>query len=196
MIAAALLVGACGERPTSRNEAGTLPAAPPSVVDSALGQDVALIRFQAGSSTHPTTLRGGRPSREALLAEVVQALAESDTAAFEPIAMDRAEFAHLYFSTSPVAKPPYELPPALAWMQIQETNRKSVFRSLGAYGGKDLRFLGYRCAPDPMVQGANRIWHDCVVTMRSGSDTLDARLVGGIIERGGVFKVLSYASDR
>ena len=193
-VIALLTLTACGKESSRAAEASLPPAA--TVVDSAVPSDVALTRFRAGLGAPPATLHGARPSREVLLADVVRALAESDTAAFEPIAMDRAEFAYLYYPGSPMAREPYELPPGLAWMQIQEANRRSVFRSLGSFGGKDWRFLGYRCAPNPLIQGRNRIWSDCTVTMRAGTDTVHARLVGGILERDGVFKILSYATDR
>jgi hypothetical protein len=166
------------------------------VVDSAVPMNVALARFRADLGAPPVGLGGGRSSREELLGGIVHALRTRDTAFFESIAMNRAEFAYLYYPTSSLARRPYELPPALAWMQIQATNRKSVIRSLGAFGGKDLCFLGYHCAPDPTLQGANRIWHDCLIVVRTGTDTLGARLIGGILERGGEFKVLSYATDR
>ena len=127
---------------------------------------------------------------------VVTALAKRDTAAFEPIALDRREFAYLYFPDSPTARPPYDLPPALAWSRIQETNRRSVLRSLGSFGGMDWRVVTHACAPEPLAQGANRIWTDCRVTMHAGFDTVDVPLIGGIVERHGAFKILTYASDR
>jgi hypothetical protein len=194
LIAAALLLSAACDREAPRPAAASAPPAL-AAVDSAIPPDLALAGFRADLGTPPTDLRGARRSIDTLIADAVRALALSDTAAFEPLAMDRAEFAYLYYPASPFAHEPYELPPGLVWMQIQETNRASVFRALGSYGGREWRYLGYRCAPGPALQGRNRIWSDCVVAMGAGADTVRARLVGRILERDGRFKVLSYATD-
>jgi hypothetical protein len=190
--ALALALAACGAEP-ARTSSERLPAA---VVDSAVPAELALQRFRARLGAPPAELGGGRSSREGLVAAVVTALAQRDTAAFEPVALNRLEFAYLYFPDSPTARPPYELPPALAWSRIQETNRRNVLRSLDDFGGRDWRVVTHACAREPLAQGANRIWTDCRVTMHAGTDTVEVPLIGGIVERDSVFKILTYASDR
>ncbi len=127
---------------------------------------------------------------------VVDALAANDTAAFEALAVDRAEWAWLYFPSSTVARPPYELPPALAWFQLQERSRRGVLRALRELGGHRLDFSGYACAPEPNQEGENRLWTGCAVAIaRDGGDPVTLRLFGAILERNGRFAVLSFTND-
>ena len=175
--------------------ASSAPAAAPSAgaVDSVLPMEVMLTRFRDGL-TEPAGLEHGAPTRDALVDRIVGALAAADTAAFAAIAVDRAEFAWLYFPTSPVAKPPFELPPGLAWFRVQEGNRKGVFRALREFGGRALELRGYRC-DEPRAEGENRIWAGCTVQLSRSGELVSIRLFESILERDGRFAVLSYAND-
>jgi hypothetical protein len=166
------------------------------VVDSIIPMGEALARFRQGLE-EPTGLGGGADTRDELVSKIVRALEARDTMAFEDLSVSRAEWAWLYFPTNVLSKPPYELPPALAWFQLQEANRKGVLRALRELGGRDLHYRGYRCSPEPAVEGDNRIWTGCVVTLR-GNDDGDAvamKLFSAILERDGRFAVLSYDND-
>jgi hypothetical protein len=166
-----------------------------NVVDSIFPMEVMLERFRAGL-TEPKTLAHGVPTRDALIAELVRALEANDTASFERIAVDQAEFAWLFFPTNAMAKPPYELPPALAWFRLQEGNRKGVFRALRDLGGHDLGLAKYDCPAAPQVEGRNRIWAGCTLTIARGADApVTLRLFESILERDGRFAFLSYAND-
>lgn len=166
------------------------------VVDSIIPMDEALTRFRVGL-TEPTGLAGGADSRDELVSSVIHALEAQDTLAFEELAVSRAEWAWLYFPTNVLSKPPYELPPALAWFQLQETNRKGVLRALRELGGHELDYRGYSCSPEPTIEGDNRTWTGCVVTLRRDDDTdrVTMKLFGAIVERDGRFAVLSYDND-
>ena len=95
-----------------------------------------------------------------------------------------------------LAKPPYELPPALAWFQLQETNRKGALRALRELGGHELDYRGYTCGPEPSVEADNRVWTGCLVTVgRDGDAPIPLKLFGAILERDGRFAVLSYDND-
>ena len=193
-LALALVATAC-EKPDP--DAGTLSAAPSpaTVVDSVLPMDVALDRFRADLS-EARALTSGADTRDALVRSVVDALAASDTMAFEALAVDRAEWAWLYFPSSTVARPPYELPPGLAWFQLQERNRRGALRALRELGGHALDYKGYACDPEPSMEGANRLWTNCAVTLgRDGAEPVTLRLFGAILERDGRFAVLSYTND-
>src|SRR5690606_29048240 len=109
----------------------------------------------------PTDLIGGTGSIEALTRRVVELLAASDTSGFEAIALDRAEFAYLYYEDSPLAQPPYELPPELTWFRQQQASRTGVLRALREFGGRALRPVDAACDSGPAVQGENRIWSTC-----------------------------------
>jgi hypothetical protein len=164
------------------------------VIDSVLPMDVALGRFRK-ELPQPDSLRGVG-NRDTLVLGVIQALRSSDTLAFERLAVNRAEWAWLFYPTNVQAKPPYELPPGLAWFQLQEANRKGVFRALRELGGHTLDYRGYRCDPNPTIEGDNRLWTGCVVTLgRDGAAPVTLRLFGAILERGGRFAILSYAND-
>jgi hypothetical protein len=163
-------------------------------MDSVLPMDVALDRFRK-DLPRPDSLRGVT-NRDTLVLRVIEALRTSDTTAFERLAVNRAEWVWLFYPTNVQAKPPYELPPGLAWFQLQETNRKGVFRALRELGGHTLDYQGYRCDPNPTVEGENRLWTGCVVTLgRDGAAPVTLRLFGAILERGGRFAILSYAND-
>ncbi len=169
--------------------------AAPTVVDSILPTEVALGRFRK-DLPEPAGLTGGAGNRDTLVRRVIDALRTSDTLAFKRLAVSRAEWAWLYYPTNVLARPPYELPPALAWFHLQETNRKGVFRALRQFGGKPLQYQGYRCAPEPVVEGENRIWTGCVVTLAVGGERpADVRLFSSILERGGRVAILSYHND-
>jgi hypothetical protein len=128
---------------------------------------------------------------------VVRALAAQDTAALERLALGLSEFAWLYYPSSVLAEPPYELPPGLAWLQIGEENRRNVYRALALLGGKRLRYVGHSCGETPSQEGENRIWSQCSVTLAvDGEEAAPVRILSSIVERDGRFVVLSYASDR
>ncbi|MBV9772421.1 MAG: hypothetical protein JO040_00630 [Gemmatimonadetes bacterium] len=195
-----VVLAACGGRDGSAAEHDAAAASrpttsQPAVVDSALPVQELLRRFRADLPTTPTEL-AGVASRDSLVARYVGALQANDTSALEPLVLDRAEFAYLYYPTTPQSKPPYELPPALMWFQLQSSNRKGVFRAFRELGGKPLHYAGYRCDEKPEVQGENRIWNGCLVRIRpEGQGKVEeARLFGGIIERAGRFKFVSYAN--
>jgi hypothetical protein len=167
---------------------------PGDVIDSVLPMDVALDRFRK-DLPRPDSLRG-TGNRDTLVLRVIEALRTSDTTALERLAANRAEWAWLFYPTNVQAKPPYELPPGLAWFQLQEANRKGVFRALRELGGHRLDLRGYRCDPKPTVEGDNRLWTGCTVTLgRDGAAPVTMHLFGAILERDGRFAILSFAND-
>jgi hypothetical protein len=164
-------------------------------VDSARAIPQALAEFRR--SLPETRELGGAfaTRRDSLVARFVAALERADTAAFVPMTMNRAEFAWLYYETDPQVRPPYELPPDLMWMQTMAQGEKGISRALRRFGGRPLGFRGYACARVD-VRGPNRVWTQCrlEVAGRDGA-RVKARLFGGIIERGGRFKLFSYANE-
>jgi hypothetical protein len=184
----------CGTDGLEGREAVRSERAPP-VVDSILPIPVALERFRADIAEVPTGLRGGAESAEALVRELVRLIEADDTLGFEAIALDRAEFAYLYYESTPLARPPYELPPALAWFQLQQGNRTSVLRLLRELGGRPLGYAGLVCDRPSLEQGENRIWSGCRVRIERGDSAQEMRLFGALIERDGRFKVLSHSND-
>jgi len=190
-----VLSAACGGGPSREAQASSAPEDARQVVDSIIPMDQALDRFREGL-IEPAGLSGGEGSRDALVEKVVRAFEAQDTMAFEALAVNRAEWAFLYYPDNVLSKPPYELPPGLAWFQLQEANRKGVLRGLRELGGHRVTHQGYTCGPEPVVEGENRLWTGCTVTLRrDDGDPVTIRLFAAILERDGRFAVLSYDND-
>lgn len=198
VLVAACLSTACNERlnaaSAAKNDAATVTASA-SVIDSALPMQVLLDRFRHGVPK-VDKLRSDVTSRDALVRQVMAGIARNDTLAMERLAVSLGEYAWLYFPTTKVAQPPYEIPPALAWFQVQEKNRRGALRALRELGGHRVALQSYRCDPSPTVEDQNRLWTGCSVTIsRDGAKSVDIRLFGAILERDGRFAVLSYQND-
>lgn len=198
-LAASLCSAGCGtERLEGRGmeESSAVTAVPGSmIVDSVVPIGEALARFRAEVDEVPPRLRGGAESPEALAREVVRLVAAADTSAFAGVTIDRAEFAWQYYETSPLAQPPYELPPALMWFQLQQGNRTGLFRLLRELGGRRLEYERLSCEPDPVRQGENRLWTGCRVRLAVDGESRELRLFGAMLERDGRVKMLSYDND-
>lgn len=163
-------------------------------IDSVVPWDTALARFREGLDP-VDTLRGGAPTRDALIQRFVAALETADTAALTAMALSRAEFAWLYYPTVPEAHPPYDLRPGLMWFMVEGNSSKGLRRALEEYGGTALRVVGHRCEGEPRVFGENRVHPLCVLRrLQAPGDTLEERLFGPIVERDGRFKFVSLAN--
>ncbi len=170
--------GACRRQPAQA------AAAPPQHVDSVIPREIEVAQFRAGLE-QPSGLLDAAPSRDALVARYVRALEHSDTAALAALAINRAEFAYLYYPTNPEAEPPYDLSPDLMWFLMQEGSRKGLLRALEHRGGRPLGSVDLTCNDPPSHQGENTVW-SCLVHQE--------RLFGPILERGGRFKFVSLAN--
>jgi hypothetical protein len=166
-----------------------------STVDSIVPRDEALRRFQA-ESPRVERLQEDEASREAVLAAYVRALETRDTAAIARLAINRAEFAWLYYPTTPQGLPPYDVEPGLLWFLLSSRSDKGARRALTVYGGQRFKVLSQDCGQTGAREGANTIWGPCTVRWVGESrDTVSTRLLGQIIERDGRYKVLSYSND-
>lgn len=164
-------------------------------VDSARPVPQALAEFRAGIPSVGELSGGFADGRDALVRRFVAALEASDSAAFMPMTLSRAEFAWLYYETDPQAKPPYELPPELMWSQAMQQGEKGISRALERFGGRSLAFRGYACAREE-DRAPNRVWTDCRLDVATADGArVNVRLFGGIVERAGRFKILSYANE-
>lgn len=163
-------------------------------VDSALPIEEALRRFRS-NLPEPKRLSGGFQSREKLVRAFVAALETRDTSALGRMAIGAAEFAWFYYPSSPLSRPPYELPPALVWFQQQGESEKGAARLLAERAGSALGYVGHTCAP-ARVEGENHIHSSCELRRVTGAgDTIVERLFGLIVERGGAYKFVSYANE-
>lgn len=189
LLLAGLLTGSCSPGVEAAPPAA---AAAGGVVDSALSRDVALDRFQA-TTDRATELTSGAPAREALVLEFLRALEARDPAAAQGLALTRAEFAWLYYPSSPLGHPPYDLSPELFWFTLDTNGRKNLDRALQRFGGRPLGYRGYHCPAESVVEGENLIHAPCEVTFEDQGEVVTARLFGPIIERNGQFKFVNLA---
>jgi hypothetical protein len=166
----------------------------PGIVDSVFPPAEAMRRFRENLPV-PSTLENAERSRDSLVHRFVRAVERRDSIALRAMVMSRAEFAYLYYPTSPHARPPTQQPPALVWFLHTQNSEKGVGRVLDRFGGRRMRVRGHTCAEPPRVEAKNLIWDDCRLHIGGGADTATVRLFGGVIEREGRFKVLSYSND-
>lgn len=165
-----------------------------SSVDSIFSPEESLRRFRAGLDT-AAGLRGGEASPEALAQRWIRAVESHDTLAIRRLVLDRAEFAWLYYPSSRFSAGPFHQPPDLLWFLFQQNGEKGIVRVLRRLGGTDLDYVGLTCPREPRIEGENRIREYCAVRRVVGGDTLSQVLFGGIIERGGRFKFISYTNQ-
>lgn len=186
-----LLAGAASAAAQPR--AAARPAA--AAVDSALGIPEALRRFRAGLAP-VRALSGGARSRDELVHRFVRAVETHDTASLRAIVLTRTEFAYLYYPHTEYTRPPRTLEPGLLWFMMQQNSEKGIVRVLRRYGGQSLGQLGHRCGAAPRLVGAARVWEGCTLLRRAaGGAVVEERLFGSVLERDGVYKLVSYAND-
>lgn len=164
-------------------------------VDSALSRGLAMAQFRATTDS-AVTLSGGVSSQHELAVAWVAAVAESDTAALRRMVLNAAEFAWLFYPSTPQGLPPYDLSPALMWEMLARQTNAGMDYVLRKTGGRPLELAAFNCGDKPDVEGENLIWGPCVMTVVRGTgDTLVARLTGPVIERHGMLKFVSYTND-
>lgn len=188
-------LAACAPSDPGGETAAAAPDTIRTIVDSILPMEEELRRFRQTVAERPASLGGGAPSRDALVEGFLTAIEAADTAAFRNMLLTRAEFAWLYYPHTRFTAPPYELPPGLLWFQIENGTSRGFGRMLDRMGGRPVHAEGYACPSDPLVEGPNRIWENCVVRLSPpGGEARDLRLFGSILERDGVFKFISYSN--
>jgi hypothetical protein len=165
------------------------------VVDSIRPRTEVLGEFQ---ERYPevTALSGGAESQAALTQRFLQALSSRDSADVSKLLISPSEFAWLYYPTTRVSLPPYELAPDLLWFQLDGQSRQGFSAALNDLGGRQLHYGGVDCPATPVVEGKNRIWAPCAVRFRVGEEKeRSARLFGPIIERDGAFKLVGLGNS-
>ncbi len=167
---------------------------PGTHVDSILPPEEEMRRFRAGLA-EPAALEGGERSREALVRAFVHAIERADTAAVRRMILSRAEFAYLYYPSTEFTRPPRRMSPDLLWFLTMQESEKGIGRLFERRGGTRLGYVATRCDPHPRVEGRNRLWDRCRVTLRTTDGTKTERLFSTIIERDGRFKFVSYKNE-
>ena len=125
----------------------------------------------------------------------VRALEQSDTAALAALVIDRAEFAYLYYPSTPQGRPPYDLSPGLMWFLLRESSQRGMVHALEERGGRPLGYLGVSCDETVSREGENTVAGPCLVRHRQADGTVvQERLFGLIMSRGDRFKFVSLAN--
>lgn len=184
-----------GERPhPSPRDSAANASTSTAVTDTTPSMDTLLRRFQAGLP-HQDTLAGTSPTREALTRRYLEAVGRFDTSALRDMHITRAEYAYVYFPSSTMMRPPYELPPDVAWLLHTAESNKGIGRVMRRFGGQQLQLDSVRCPGDPRREGPNTVWRNCLVRYRAeGEPAREQPLFAAIIERNGRFKFFSYAT--
>jgi hypothetical protein len=192
----ALTLAACGrsgDAAPAQSDRRAL-VAPPDTMSTAMKR--ALDQFRTTvTGPAPRTIQGGAQSRDQLVRNFVAAVQRADTSALIRMTMNRAEFAYLYYPNSIYTHPPYELDPETAWMLSRANSEKGLTRIIQRFAGKDLQMSGYQCAETPRHEGPNRYWDECTLSLQATGVPATMRWFGGIWDRDGQFKFLSYAND-
>jgi hypothetical protein len=172
-------------------------AQPGYVIDSLLPVEEELRRFRkAIGGTPVTALSNGSRSREELVKRVVRGVSNRDSADLRALTLTPREFADLVYPSSPYTHPPYRTAPGLVWMHISQPNETGLKRLLTRRGGTAYEYVDHTCKSTPERQGANTLWLDCQVRVIGPTrETLTQRWFGSIIERGGVYKVVSFSNQ-
>jgi hypothetical protein len=140
-------------------------------------------------------LESSYESRDSLVAGFVKALADRDTAALALMTVSRAEFGYLYYPMTPQGLPPYDLEPGLMWHLVQQRSERGIRRALAVYGGQRFQLLSHDCGQGSSREGENTLVGPCVLRLRDQrGKSLSVQLISQIMERGGRYKVLSFAN--
>ena len=172
-------------------------ATPGYVIDSIrpVAEELTRFRTELGGRS-VARFADGSESRDALVRRFMASLSRNDTNELRRMALQPREFADLVYPESPYTRPPYRQSPALVWYQIENGSSAGFTRLLRRLGGMPLRYLDSKCDAKPDRQGRNSIWTNCTVRIVGQKrDTTPHRLFGSIIERDGVFKIVSYRNE-
>lgn len=172
-------------------------ASPGYIIDSILPVEEELSRFRdAIGGTPARALSGASESRDALVARAIRGLLAADTADLAAMTLSAREFADLVYPESRYTQPPLRQAPGLAWSLIQTPSRSGLRRAVERVGGLSLRLAGYSCDVTPDREGRNLVWSGCAVALSDASGQTEShRLFGSIIEREGMFKIVSWAGE-
>ena len=189
-----LMVLACGQ-PDAQSDHVAAVVAAGGTVDSALSTEERLRRFRATVADRPDTLRRASPTLDHLAQRWVAAVQGRDTIALNAMLIDRAEFAWLFYPTTRLALPPYDMPPALLWEQLLANSEDGVRNVLSRFGGRPLIVRSVRCPLPVNTEGTNLLRQGCLVRLRLAADTVpEDRYFGTIVEREGRFKFLGFSN--
>ena len=172
----------------------SLLSTPGYVIDSVFPPEEALRRFQAeAGGVAPTVLADGALSIDALLRRYWATLVRVDSMALQPLLVSKREFAYLYFPES--AEPAAGMQPHVSWLLLSNNSGRGLARALALGAGSDSVIVGTACTVQKVLAGRNLIHGPCGVVRRLASRRDTLWITSHVIERDGVFKLLSFANE-
>lgn len=172
-------------------------AQPGYVIDSILPVEEEVRRFSAKVGGSPVTaLSDASSSRDALVRRIVDDVARNDTLDLAKTAITPREFIDLLYPSSPFTHAPYRQAPGLVWMGIANHSTSGYVRLTRRRGNVAFKLDGYTCDAKPDVQGENKLWSNCVITLVDPQKvTTHERWFGSILERNGRFKLVGFSNQ-
>lgn len=196
LVSCIALTPGCSPGPGRRQQADTTAAdsIAGDVVDSILPMAEYVKRFRQ-SLPAADTLSGGARSEKELVEGLLRALSSRDRSALIASLLSKSEFAWLYFPRHIYAEPPYELDPAIFWLQIQAGSDKGYARLLEYRGGLRLEYVTHTCKDATTVSPPLHERNQCDVTLLVDGQRRREQLFGSIVEFEGRYKFVSYSNQ-
>ena len=187
----------CGVRDRQLARSDTAPAwrQMGDVVDSIFPMKEYERRFRQ-RLTEVDTLAGGSTSRDALVTQVMDAIAARDSAALDALIITPAEFSWIVFPHHLYRDEPYALDPAIFWAQMQLATKKGRRRLFNRYGGRNPSRIGVSCERDTTAARDSLIlWAPCSVRVTWDGVAGPGKYFGSIVEHNGRYKLMSLETD-
>lgn len=149
----------------------------------------------AGCSRVPP-LANTENGADALMTQVLDALAARDRARLEALAIDETEFRDHVWKLLPASRPERNLPMSYVWGDLHQKSQASLSRTLAGLGGRraTLVAVAFDGAPRPygplVIHEGTRL----TVRMADGAEQ-EIRVCGSLAEKDGRWKVFSYVVD-
>ncbi len=167
---------------------------PGYVVDSIFTPEEALRRFQTEAGGVPvTSLSGGERSLDALLTRYWATLVRGDSLALTPIVLSKPEFAYLYFPESD--EPGNGMQPHISWLLLSNNSGRGLSRALATAAKSDSTLRGTTCSDRKLRAGVSTIIGPCAIIRMKDALPDTVWITAHVIERGGVYKLMSFANE-
>jgi hypothetical protein len=154
---------------------------------------VAVISAAACNSTPPLAHTG--PSPEALATAILDALARSDRATLDGLALNEHEFRDHVWPYLPAARPERNMPFSYVWGDLRQKSRSRLSLTLRHHGGTryELRQVTFAGSTN---YGPYTVHREATLHVRDAEgQERELRVCGSMIEQDGVWKVFSYVVD-
>jgi len=146
--------------------------------------------------TAPPTLSNTFATPEALAHALLGALADSDRATLESLALSEAEFRTVVWPELPTSRPERGVPFEYAWGQMKQRSDGSLANTFQRYAGKKLTFLRTRATGETTQYKTFHVMRDSeMVAADETGRELVVRLFGSVLVKDGRYKVFSFVVD-